>query len=290
MIAQHLGIQRHLVADRIRNAHIALMRSGVPNIQMVPVIPRRTFEDYHIQTSNITIISDLEMPDHSVEYLLSAVEMSELFGIEDLLLAGDGLSFDQAVLTAWAKEIMLQPEPDVPDVLTLAEQMMQWLLTKFKRVWWQRGNHDDRVAKGLNGQVNLGLLLRRLPEDRFTFIDRRKVCIETSRGKVWSIHPNGGGDAAKVAQDFYNKMPIEQKGHIVMPHFHVQVDTSTSDGSFEIHCIGCGRDKKKTEYLAAGAWRGRQWDESFIIIKDGWFYPFNMKNTNFDFYRQLLGC
>lgn len=287
-ISVRMNIPRELVADRVRNARMAQLRE----IQMMgtvtqrpPSIPRKRFVQDRFTADNICILSDLEIPDHSLEYLTRAVQISKKMGIRHLLIAGDVVAFDQHALTTWAKEYHVQDDPSIMTVVDLTEALLYWLFDTFDTIKMSVGNHDARLAKTLAGQVNFGDLLRNLPADQFEYINNRKVIIDTSRGPVWVIHPNGGGQAAKVAQDWYNNhVP---KGHIVMPHFHVQCDTTTSDGQYEIHAIGTGRDSDLTEYKALGAWRGRAWDSSFLIIRNGYFYPFNLKNTDWDFWLNL---
>lgn len=291
-IAIALNIPRPLIADRIRNAKLAQFKELIsagslpPGRTPPPSTPRKRFVVDRIQADSIAICSDLEMPDHSIEYLERLVQMSRLMGVRRLLLAGDGIAFDQVALTRWAKRAITQPELGVEDTLDLADSMVEWLLETYDQVDWMAGNHDDRVALAVNGEINLGRLLSRKAGDKFQYVNKRKLIIDTPRGPVWVVHPDGGGQAAKVAQDWYNNN--SPKGHIIMPHFHTQVDTTTSDNAFEIHAIGAGRDPGLTEYLAQKAWRGRTWNSSFIIIKDGYFYPFNLKNTNFDLWEKML--
>lgn len=290
-ISYQLGIDRDKVADRVRNAQLARLKEIAPtaatvDLERPPSIPRKRVGTVRIDGRNIAVIGDTEMPDHSLEFMENVVEMSQLFGIDTLLIAGDGVALDQETLTSWAKEYYIQVEEGLPTIIDLAEALILWLLKTFKKVYWSRGNHDDRLAKALKGQVNIGMLLNRLPQDRFEFIDRRFLILDTDRGPCWVIHPNGGGNPASVMERWINTHP--EKGHCLLPHFHVQVDTTTADGLWELHAIGTGRDVEKTEYLQMNIWRGRQWDASYMLIKDSYFYPMNLRNTDFAFWRSLL--
>lgn len=290
-IARELEIDRDKVADRVRNAQLARLKEIGPVLlkeatNRPPSIPRKRIGDVHLDGRNLAIIGDTEMPDHSLAFLENVVEMSGLFGINELLIAGDGVALDQQQLNSWAKQYYIQVEEGLPTIVDLAEAMIRWLLQYYKKIWWSRGNHDDRLATALGGQVNIGMLLNRFSEDEFEFIDRRYLILDTDRGPCWVIHPNGGGNPANVMQKWINDHAL--KGHCLLPHFHIQLDTTTTDGLWELHAIGTGRDVELTEYLQMNIWRGRAWDQSYMLIKDSYFYPMNLRNTNFDFYRKLM--
>lgn len=75
-----------------------------------------------------------------------------------------------------------------------------------------------------------------------------------------------------------------RKCHVVVAHCHRRQDGHTKDGLYEVHALGTCRDPWRTKYKASKANKHNQWDESFLMIKNGYHYPFDMKTTDWKFW------
>lgn len=142
------------------------------------------------------------------------------------------------------------------------------------------GNHDDRVARTTGGAVHLGMLIHGTiaQYSRYHF-----MWLNTSRGPVYITHPdNFSSDPVRLGQELYDVQP--RKAHVVVTHCHRKQRGWTKDGSFEVMAIGTGRDPYRTKYKAVRANKHRQWDSSFLMVKGGYFYDFDLKSTDWKFW------
>jgi hypothetical protein len=139
------------------------------------------------------------------------------------------------------------------------------------------GNHDERVARKTQGEVHLGMLLNQDPKviySRYSF-----MWLETSRGPVWVFHPgNYSRNPIVLGQKYYTGQP--RKSHIIMGHCHRKQIGMSLDGQHEIHCIGTGRDAKRTKYKATRVKAFPEWDASFCVVNDGFIEHLDIKTTN----------
>lgn len=72
----------------------------------------------------------------------------------------------------------------------------------------------------------------------------------------------------------------------MLTHCHRKQTGWSKDSLYEIHAIGTGRDESRTKYKSINANKFRQWDMSFLMIKDGFFEDFDLKATN---WKKALG-
>lgn len=109
--------------------------------------------------------------------------------------------------------------------------------------------------------------------------------LHTSRGWVKIVHQqNYSADPITLGQAMYDVEP--RKCHWVLTHCHRKQSGWSKDGLYEIHAIGTGRDETCTKYKAINANKFRQWDMSFLMMKDGYFTDCDLKATN---WREMLG-
>lgn len=114
---------------------------------------------------------------------------------------------------------------------------------------------------------------------RYPFMD-----FDTSRGPVKVVHPqNFSGDPVTLAQQLYSVTP--EKSHSIVAHCHREQFGWSPDGRFEMHTLGTGRDPLRTKYKATAINKHKQWNASFIMIRDGFIIPMSLKRT--DWKREL---
>ena len=107
---------------------------------------------------------------------------------------------------------------------------------------------------------------------------------DTARGPVKVVHPqNFSGDPVTLAQQLYSVTP--EKSHYIVAHCHREQFGWSPDGRFEMLTLGTGRDPMRTKYKATAINKHKQWDASFIMIRDGFIIPMSLKRT--DWKREL---
>ena len=246
-------------------------------------IPRHKRKEYldfmEVEGDDWIIISDVEVPDHNTNILRAALLVAMKHNIKKLCIAGDLIATDMDALNAWVSTWV---DPDAPtyeaavdEVKGLLDAFSEW----FEEIIIIEGNHDDRVARKTGGQVHLGMFLgENCVYSRYSF-----MWIWTTRGWVWVTHPkNYSRDPITLGQKLYDVQP--RKGHVVVAHCHRRQDGHTKDGVYEVHALGTCRDPWRTKYKSKAATNHPQWDESFLMIKDGFHYPFDMRTTNWAFW------
>jgi len=279
--AQQLGMKTESLDRYIRQytyyrTVFVLKQAVTANFTGAPV---KRYTDYVTLTSdNVMIISDIEVPDHNPLYLLLALYTAMAHNIKDLVIAGDFIATDQAGLVSWVTTYVDAADMNYEDAIAVVVAILREFEKWFDSITLIEGNHDDRVSRETGGQVHFGMFIRdtKAVYSRYAFL-----WIETSRGLVKVVHPsNFSGDPITLGQALYSTEP--RKAHYIVAHCHRRQDGWSPDGAFEIHALGCGRDAIKTKYKATKVNKFKQWDSSFLMIKDGYQIPLDLKSTNWE--------
>jgi hypothetical protein len=169
---------------------------------------------------------------------------------------------------------------------SLLFEMSRW----FDEINIIEGNHDDRVARKTGGEIHLGMFL----DETIAQYSRYSYLYTHSerRGITKIVHPdNFSANPVVLGQDFYDvergpfydpEQPFEtmQKCHFVVAHCHRQQSGFSKDGVHEIHSLGTMRDPARTKYKSKGQNKHRQWDQGFLVMQGGHFYPMTLNGTN----------
>ncbi len=288
-IAELIGQTPKFVRDRIRNVELSIARNYyranpyTALVQSPPQSPSRIYNDFlTIETDDVVIGSDFEVPDHSPIFLAMLILAGIAFDIKDLILAGDVLGSDQQGIeghdSVWVPSFV----PNYDDMSDITVNIINYFFEWYTRVYAIRGNHDDKAARVTQGQITPHNVYARTNAvySRYAWMH-----VRTSRGLVWVVHPRQYSKAPiTLGQKLYNAQP--EKGHWVLGHCHLRNDGWTEDGSFEVHTLGTGRDPEKAPYKNLNVTTHPQWNSSLLVIKDGEHIPLDMKSTN---WRRVLG-
>lgn len=258
----------------------------------LPKSPKQQYLDYHIiETDNIAILGDIEIPDHRLSmlslFLLTAIQHN----IKQCVIAGDLVATDQSNLNSYLTTWIEQEAPFASDV-SVMRSVIEKFIAWFDAVYMVEGNHDNRVARKTSGQVHLGMFLmdyKNLYYSRYDYL-----YLKTSRGFVRVCHPMNhfSSDPVKLAQDLYNSergpyWPDQfHKTHIVLGHCHRSQSGLSPDGAFECHSIGMMRDVTRTQYRQQHTSKHKQWDNGFMIIRNGYMHNLSLRTTD---WREWLG-
>jgi hypothetical protein len=254
-----------------------LFLGSMANLVAVPPALTEKFDDYEtIVADDFLVISDIEIPDHSVQYLRYALLTAMVHGIKTLIIAGDLVATDQEVLTGFAQLYKRGDESSFRTAIRVTRHLLAEYGKWFDDIYILEGNHDDRIARATKGEIDLGMFLEYTGAkySRYSY-----MWVDTSRGPVRVIHPrNFSQYPITLAAKLYNKHP--RKAHMVMAHCHRREDGWTEDGAYEIHCLGTGRDKDRTKYKMLRVANFCEWDASFLMVKRGFFYPLDLNASD----------
>lgn len=255
-------------------------------------IPAAQAETYNqalvVEADNAVIISDLEIPDHDA-WLVAASALTGLqYGIDTLIIAGDLVATDQQALTDWTSVHSAEGQHGYRRVIDSTKKLLVEYLKVFSRIFIIEGNHDDRIARRTQGEVDLGMFLD-MPN--VTYSRYRYMWLRTARGYYYISHPqNYSASSVALGQRLYNThvAPDGSKAHIVLAHTHQAQEGFSPDGTRRIFALGTARDKEKTRYKATGSNSMPEWSQSFLLIEDGYGDMLYRHDTNWK--RVLPGC
>lgn len=272
-IAEEKGMTYDNMTRRLREY------GQLKTLDAIPPEDGRVYDDYlQIETDNILFISDIEFPDHYSPVLRAALLMAFQWDIKQVALLGDTNASDQAAINHWTNTYAESNVITFRDVLkNYTKRFVTGLTNWFDAgVFMIEGNHDARVAKATGGEISLGDFMEDIPGVRYS--PYGYMWIESSNGLIYACHQtNYGKNPLTVGQKIYET--TFPKAHIVTTHIHRFEQGRTQDNAFELHALGTCRDPKRTQYKAMNANTHNEWNHSFLILRNGKFYPFVMQNN-----------
>jgi|GEM_PF-1393726 len=271
--------------------------TGIYQSTSIPESPSKIYNDYPvINADDAIIIGDTEIPDHSAMMFQLALLIGMKRGIKLLIHGGDVVATDQAALNAWTPTWNVPGDTTYERMINLTNDIFFDLGRWFDETHIIEGNHDDRIARATGGNVHLGMMLRneRVRYSRYSYLYMRT----SERGLIKVVHPqNFSSDPVTLGQQLYDvergpefdpMRPFEtmEKSHFILFHTHRDQQGMSKDGVYEIHSVGTGRDERRTQYKRKAVNKHRQWDSSFIAVKNGYIDHLRIIGTN---WREELG-
>jgi hypothetical protein len=226
-----------------------------------------------VNSDNCIVFGDAEIPDHSIEMLENIVKMARHFCVEDCLINGDFLSCDSC--SPWPK--MAIDFPSFRQELSAAKIVIRVLLQTFKRIWYNSGNHEWRLARKFDGQLSIGDFLGDI--DGLTFSEYRSCILKSGGRQAWITH-----------QKNYSKIPLSVPRElartihmdILCAHNHHLAKGYDASGNYWLAEGGYVRDSKRTIYKEMNNTTHPAWNAGFIFIRNG--LPYMIDHNNIDFW------
>ncbi|HEB27963.1 MAG TPA: hypothetical protein ENI05_09345 [Porticoccus sp.] len=234
-------------------------------------------DQLEIDSDDVIVIGDIEIPDHSRNYLLHVLYLAMAQNIKTLVIAGDFIATDMSALSSWTTT-WRTGDLNYEQVIQVMNGILATLAQWFDNIYIISGNHDDRIARATDGHLHLGMFLR---SSTVVYSRYAHLWINTSRGDVKISHPkNFSGNPIVLGQKLYNVEP--RKAHHIVAHCHRQQAGWSPDGRYEIHGLGMGRDVKRTKYRSQSVTAHNEWDLSFHMILNAYHYPMGIKSVDWD--------
>ena len=251
------------------------------------------------------IMSDTEFPFHHAEFINKCLDIADIWGIKQLILAGDGLHFDS--LSRWEPAWTAQKEGitetvegllmdfgktlparhrdklmmligeignetgggnNVAKEVEIAREALKRLGEQFERVDYVLGNHDGRFLSALKSPLFADDLLRYIGVDNPKWrIAPYYFSYLHSGDQRWRIeHPKS---AAKLTAA---KLASKYLCNVVMGHSHYfEVRRDASGHFWAIHTGHCV-DERRLPYAAQRSTNADAHSIAATIIRDG--YPY----------------
>jgi len=204
--------------------------------------------------------------------------------ITNLNIGGDFLDFGQV-------GVFLAEEEEIPrkvgDDLEHTEEVLDWLLDWFEDVVILKANHEARLAKVLQKQVNMQRLQRLVSKlEHFTWSNWSWCIIEDSLGNRWRVtHPGRRWkNLNRLAQELANCYQM----NVILAHSHVMSLGYNISGDYITIDSGGMLDPQAMGYYIktdAPYWK---WCPGFLVLDKGKVHAFNDIWTDWEFYSRAL--
>jgi hypothetical protein len=239
----------------------------------MPVSPMRSFNDFwKLEGEDGFIIAgDAHAPFYSAKWCNRGINVARKFGIKKLLIAGDGL--DMHSFSGWGAD----PKLNWEDESKAAAAWLWVLYHSFEKIYWLRGNHEDRISRKTDWQVSAidpirSLLLKHADEIGEPFLyDPGKIkvsgypkCIVDNEWEV--VHPKA---YSKLPLRVANSIALKRNMNVIVAHSHHAAQGFSDDGRHVIIDSGGWFDEDLIEYVSKSETTHPNWQPGFVVYKNG---------------------
>lgn len=235
---------------------------------------------YHptvLPMGDYSVCSDIHAPFHSELWMNRFLFMSQKFHIKNAIVIGDLL--DCQFASKWYSD-----DPRTLDAeVDLVRPVMEGL-DIFEKIYWCRGNHEQRIGLMTDGTIQLKHLGRLFGGDvwdkKISYSRYDKFYIE---GAWILVHPKSYRQTVvSVARDLaskYHRNIINTHGHFVGMGY---------DKSGKYLCVDLGGlfDTTKVDYYALDTTTHPAWGNGFGILKNGKFWHFT-ENSDWEYLENM---
>lgn len=237
----------------------------IPLSKMIDAL--KTYPKELIQIrGDCALTSDWHAPYFSIKWLKRLLAVCRELDINQLAVIGDLTDFK------WLS-VFMKAEGSLREELQIVTSLVRLLLSSFDRMYWCRGNHEDRMLRALDGQDILPVLAELMAKG-----ERGELILTEAPTMLlddnWRLeHPSSySRDATKVATQIAE---IFQK-NVASAHGHFIGYKHEKSGKYVGLDLGGMFDVEKQEYLYRGGITTHpRWNPGFWIYRDGRPMPFD---------------
>lgn len=249
----------------------------------IPESPYPRYDEPPVVEGDALILPDCEIPFHHAEFINRCLDLTEAWGIKQMIAAGDLLHFDS--LTGWqppwkkknGEGLTEDQERELVDfAMTLPSKKQQAMLDKimdmgraeaaggfseemknsrkalnvlndcFDSFVWVLGNHEGRLLRAIESPVEPSELLNlmKLDEGKWKIAPYYFAYLNSSGERYRIEHPKS---VAKCAAE---KLASKYMCHILMAHSHALRKDFDISGKFHACQIGHAVDEERLAYAA----------------------------------------
>ena len=265
-IAQKMG----RTFDSVNSKLTKLKRAGLLLPPEVPESQFKVWDDPLRFEGDALILTDVEAPFQHTELINRALDLSDAWGIKNLVLGGDQLHNES--LSAWGAVWTDEEEkPTLAGEMKEAKKVFK-AFEMFADKWVILGNHDDRYVRALERAVKPRELLTQMgigeQDESWKIAPYYHMGIDTSKGLYRITHPRGAGkNQAEV-------LAVQYHCHVIMGHSHRFLKGRDPSGDYWAiqagHCV----DETRLNYVMARDAKRDAHMPACILIRDG--FPFDL--------------
>jgi len=215
------------------------------------------------------IAGDIHVVSTEHKLIRALAQMGEKYQVPNIILAGDLFNMD--LFSSWTPsgyEVSFEQEQKA------ATKIIQYLLGSFEKVYYMRGNHDERFMRRLNGQFSMEGLAKLITpagiKDRVITTERNYMDVHTPTGKWRVVHQyQYSKDKLKVGRRLASKYQC----HIICHHQHHCAVGMSDDNRFTVVDNGCLALGSNVAYKELNINDMPEWNVGFGVLKDGRWIP-----------------
>jgi len=284
--AEALGVNVTSLARNVRFfiEYRKMFLTEAAEIINIPESTSRKYLDHQeLEGDNWIFWGDTEAPDYSYVMLRLIRLVAIAYDIRKYVNAGDLIAFDQQAFSTWRSVWQVGGTQTLREVLGGVNDIIGDFDTWFDEGYLIGSNHDKRLNKATNGELDIGMLLH---SKKLRYSNYDWLRINTSkRGSIRVVHPTPfSNNPIQLGRAFYDSSPIKED--FIVAHCHLEEWGWTKDGLHQVNALGTCRDPLRTQYKMISVNKHFQWNSGFLVLKDGYYERMSLNATN---WRKVLG-
>ena len=256
-LAKKLNIPRTTLRDAMRNKWMVTHPSELLDINITAVGYGNQVPKLY---GNFIVMADFEIPFHDNFMVNKAIQVGKRFGIDSLIIGGDFLCVDS--VTTWASG-MGESKISLRGELLEARKVLKTLSKQFKNIFMFAGNHEERLSRATNGQIDMSIITELIKPD--------DINLEYSNF-YWAIvndswivaHPsNYSKNPRTVALQLCRKYNM----NVLSFHQHHASYSFDESGKYQIVDGGCITDQTLRHYKTVRINTMPNWVQAFSMLR-----------------------
>lgn len=255
-IGMNYNTLRRKMSEYYRASRPIAIPAAMPLVREQPIT---------IPTANCLVIGDLHVPHHNPEMLMRAIYVTRRFHpqVRGVVIGGD--LFDFAELSQHPHD---QPEAGTAATLRLGGEVMKALFQHFDWAVIVPGNHDQRLAKKLDKQLDLQLLVnaamgRDWPRCKVQVTNLDYCYVQDDWLVGHPSHYSGlGGKTPSELADVWGR-------NVISFHNHVVGMSQSKTGQYLGIDAGHMTDPAQHYYQFRRMTKFARWTAGFVVLSNG---------------------
>lgn len=278
-LAKTLGIPRTTLSDAMEREWYV---TEVEDILDVNLLEYQYKDNYIRIEGDAIIIGDVEVPYQNDSLLRKAVKIGNIFGIEQLIVNGDFLSLDS--VSKWKKDGE-QTITSLEDELSEGKRVLKYLSKQFNKMYFVRGNHEDRLIRKTDGNMNMRVIISMIAPDTVEAKTTSFKHLELNNDFIVG-HPD---NYSKIPGRTGNRLVRKYNKSVILGHQHHMSRTWDESGQYEIIDGGHCTLPQSRFYKTASFTTHPDWISGFVLAKQGagnktYIHLFPEKHTDWNFW------
>jgi len=203
----------------------------------LPISTKEIWSQYPQTTTPVLVIGDLHIPYHHAQWIEKVVKIAKRHKVRRIVVAGD--LFDMKHFSNFPK----LSDSLMEDEIDMSRQIIEWLKTKFREVHVFPGNHDERLAKKLEGKIRFKKFLEWITYEAINVYEHHQMYV----GKTWLIaHP---GNYSQVNTEPAKTLSEKFHKNVAVGHTHKWSMGRDRSGKYWAVEMGMCADYNRIEWL-----------------------------------------